>query len=364
MHFDRDEILSRIDLEELADTLLGGRHPRTRSWRCPNPSHKQTGKTPPVTVFPGYRGMRWHCHGCGEGGTAIDLAISAGPASDFREAVEWLADYANVTPDHGPGMRPPSTQRPADGRGSADVPISSIRSMTAYVSSCSAWLLRPEATPVRRWLTDERAIPAEVLLPEKVGADLGPVRLPRPDGLPRAFPAAVFPARVDGELVYVQSRLVQPGDRRWLNPRSTFAPNPRVAELGAAVTERGPVVVTEGVIDGLSAVAGRLRAIALLGAANAGRETVARVAGSRNGSLVLLATDNDDAGRRAREKLRTGLVALGVPVSDLNIPERFKDLNDWHREARLEWDRTLGSAVSLATLGHSTPSTGVELGRC
>lgn len=76
---DRDDILRRVDLEALADQLLGVRQGRSRMWRCPNPGHEQTGRTPPLSVFVGRNGIqRWKCHGCGDSGTAIDLTIRTG----------------------------------------------------------------------------------------------------------------------------------------------------------------------------------------------------------------------------------------------------------------------------------------------
>src|SRR5439155_1690731 len=72
----------------LADELLGSRRGTGSSamWRCPSPQHAQTGRTPPVSVFTSHRGEeRWHCHGCGIGGSAVDLlmavrGVSAGDA--------------------------------------------------------------------------------------------------------------------------------------------------------------------------------------------------------------------------------------------------------------------------------------------
>ena len=52
MTYDRYRILDATDLAALADELLGA-HTGTRSpsWTCPEPSHAQTGRTPPLTIF-------------------------------------------------------------------------------------------------------------------------------------------------------------------------------------------------------------------------------------------------------------------------------------------------------------------------
>ena len=91
--YDRDALIAAIDLPALADELLGasrgtGRNP---AWPCPNPKHPQTGRTPPVSVFTSHRGeQRWRCHGCGEGGTAIDLVMAC-CRTDLRGAMDLLA---------------------------------------------------------------------------------------------------------------------------------------------------------------------------------------------------------------------------------------------------------------------------------
>src|SRR5260370_1429281 len=95
---DRDRILEAVDLPALADELLGPRRGRERSamWPCPSPQHAQSGRTPPVSIFCTGRGeQRWHCHGCGIGGSAIDL-VMATRGVQVRDALEELAARAGV----------------------------------------------------------------------------------------------------------------------------------------------------------------------------------------------------------------------------------------------------------------------------
>src|SRR5918995_7461868 len=106
--YDRDALIAAVDLRALADELLGaaagGR--RTGTWRCPNPQHAQTGRTPPVTMFTSHRGEpRWRCHACGAGGTAIDLVMACRRV-DVREALKYLARRV------GQPVEPPTWTRP------------------------------------------------------------------------------------------------------------------------------------------------------------------------------------------------------------------------------------------------------------
>jgi len=116
---DRDEVLARTDLALLADQLLGaGRgRGRGRTWRCPAPGHgHQTGRTPPVGVFTGRDGVqRWRCHGCGAGGTAVDLVIAV-RGLEFRDALRLLAGHLPPVraAEHGtvPASSPAAAGRP------------------------------------------------------------------------------------------------------------------------------------------------------------------------------------------------------------------------------------------------------------
>ena len=99
-------------------------------------------------------------------------------------------------------------------------------------STTAPGLWRPEGRDVRRWLTDERGLPAEVLRANRIGADLGPRRQPRPDGMPEA-PAPCSRSSQDGRAIYAQVRVPHPWtDRpRYLNPAADLAPNPRLARF-------------------------------------------------------------------------------------------------------------------------------------
>ncbi|MGH9213039.1 MAG: toprim domain-containing protein [Acidimicrobiales bacterium] len=347
-HYDRNQVLARVDLTTLADDLLGPRHPRLRTWPCPNRDHAQTGRTPPVSTFTDRQGgQRWHCHGCGDGGTAIDLVLRTGRAGDFPEALDWLARWARVSPTtEMPTRRPPVAARraptpPAPGRAARRV-------LDSYVQGCVQHLHSPEGREVLDWLTHTRRIPARVLEHVGVGADPGFWKLPRPDGVPQISPAAVFPVWEGDEVVYTLSRAIRPfRDRpRWVNTANSIARNPRLALLTPpGPTIGGPVVVTEGLLDALSVLAAGRTAAALLGTGIVDDSTADRLAQLRRPLLV--ATDNDAAGRRARDRLSELLADRATPTAQLAIPGTFNDLNDWHVATGDRWPGVLAAAVRL-----------------
>jgi len=356
MLHDRDAILARVDLEALADELLGPRaRPTLRMWSCPNRDHAQTGKTPPLSIFNARTGhQRWHCHGCGDGGTVIDLLMRAGRADDVREALDWLADrtgIASVTPLHGAGRGAPSWPCPPAPVPPRVVDPAVVEQLEEYTAACVTYLGSTAGQPMRAWLTDQRAIPADVIDAAGLGADPGPRVIPRPDGVPRAFPAVVFPVREDGRVVYTVSRHLRPVASRWWNTAERLAPNPRIAFYRSAADPPGAgLVVTEGPIDALSAVAAGYDAAAILGTGTVSPGLADRLAAT--GQPLLLALDNDADGRRAHDHMTELLTERDVRWTALAIPEHYGDLNTWHLACRARWPEVMPACERL--MGVST----------
>jgi hypothetical protein len=109
---DRDEVLERTDLAELATEICGP--PRGtgagRRWHCPNPNHPD--EHPSMGIYRTTGGhQRWKCHACGEGGTAVDLLMIStgiGPGPALRE----LARAAGLHVDPIAAPQPPRPKRP------------------------------------------------------------------------------------------------------------------------------------------------------------------------------------------------------------------------------------------------------------
>lgn len=353
MRHDRDAILARIDLEVLADELLGPRaRPAIRMWPCPNPDHPQTGRTPPLSIFTARAGhQRWHCHGCGDGGTAIDLLLATRHAHDVRDALEWLAHRVGfaVQPP-APGQHrlavPASAARPAPEPARRPAPHV-IEQLDAYVAACVEHLHSPAGRPVWAWLTERRAIPPEVIEAAGIGTDPGARYLARPDGVPKVFPAVVFPVRQDGHVIYTLSRHLRPVVSRWWNTAERLAPNPRVAFYQPPGRAVGGIVVTEGPIDALSALSAGYQAAAVLGAGTITPTVAEQLAATSQ--RLLLAFDNDAEGRRAHEHLADLLTERGAPWTALPMPEHHNDLNAWHVGGRDRWTQVMRSCDRLTS---------------
>lgn len=352
--YDRDALLAAVDLRTLADELLGrpsgtGRSP---TWRCPSDQHAQTGRTPPVSVFTGRRGeQRWRCHGCGEGGTAIDLVLACHGGST-REAMGLLAARAGhreVSDDWRPPARRQGVRAVPPAAGCRDP-----EGLDRYVKECADRLWRRDGSALRRWLTDTRGLPPDVLVENRVGADLGPGAQRRPEGMPRAR-GVVLPVIASGHAVYAQIRVPQPRpDRpRYLNPTSDLATNPRLARFRPVEVRQDSVIVTEGAIDALSAAAAGYRAVGVLSAAY-GDEAVAVCLAKLPHPLVI-AFDADEPGRAGAQRLASLLTARQRPPVVLELGHG--DLNDAMRHSNA-WPTRLRSAVDGA-VAERTRSAGV-----
>lgn len=350
--YDRDAILAAVDLPGLADELLGDRRGTARSpvWPCPDPQHAQTGRTPPVSIFNSRRGeQRWRCHGCGAGGTAIDLVMTC-CRTNTRDAMEQLARRAGIDergPEWSPPRRTPTPTASAARRGCADP-----AGMARYVDECAAVLFTPSGQRVRAWLNDTRGLPDEVLRVNRIGADLGPRRQQRPDGMPRAA-GAVLPIITNGRAVYTQLRVTNPSPDgpRYLNPNGDLASNPRIGYFRPAEQHHREVIVTEGTIDALSATAAGYRAVAVLSAAYPDQVIAHEL--SRLSEPLVIAFDQDKAGRAASDRLTALLdaqhrypVNLRVPANDLN--DAMVHSSRWPKELEMRVESCLTQRAGTA----------------
>lgn len=364
---DRNRIVEATDLASLADELLGPRRGTSRSpsWPCPSSQHAQTGRTPPVSVYRSRGGEeRWHCHGCGTGGSAIDLVMVA-QGLTVAEAIEGLAGRAGIRePFVADGHRPVAAVRPANAGAVARASVSDPAGLTAFVGECAERLWQPQGRVVLQWLTQVRGLPEEVLALNRIGADPGRRSQSRPDGMPASGRAAVLPVCEAGRPVFAQLRPISPLPERprYLNAASRLAANPRIGIYEPPEAVGRCVIVTEGLLDALSANAAGFRAAAVLGAA-----LVEDGSPGRGGSLVadrlallnsplVLAFDADEAGVRARTVLKGLLRDRGAHVASVHVPPEANDLNAWMVASR-EWDRAFKSAVRTGVTVATQPTT-------
>ena len=302
------DVLARTDLAGLLTELTGqpvGSGPRAR-WHCCASDHPD--HDPSVTMFVDRTGTeRWRCWSGGHGGTAIDAVIAA-HATTVADAFDYLRHRAGLPATTQTIVR--TTPRVSVARPFSD-------EARRYALDCADRLWTPAGARAREWL-HQRGLPDNVLAANVVGYDPGLARQPRADGLPRAG-GVTFPSfNPHGEMVYVQTRHLHPDiGRKYTNPTAAHGDIPPATYpiTGPDILAARVVIVTEGVPDGLTAVAAGYRAVAVISASLTTRRSAETIARNAHGNTVYLALDNDPAGRAAQRLLHrhlTGRVDVRV----------------------------------------------------
>jgi hypothetical protein len=233
-----------------------------------------------------------------------------------------------------------------------------VPALDRYVSECAEMLWQPAGEPVRRWLTEARGLPEDVLRVNRIGVDLGFRRQVRPSMVPKVLRAVVLPVLVPEGACFVQLRVLNGGPDfpRYLNSLEAEAPNPRVAFYRPARSfdfpcERRELIVTEGIIDALSATAAGYEAAAVLGAGLA--DPLTALALARVPKPLVVAFDPDAAGRHGTDRLVQQLGARHRRAHILQLGDG--DLNE-NLVRATEWPLEIAARVGLAVHRHSPPA--------
>jgi len=278
------------------------------------------------------------------------------------EAIEGLAGRSGIREPFVAGRRPAAAVRPITAAVVPRAPVADPAGLAAFVDECAERLWQPQGRVVLQWLTQARGLPEEVLARNRIGADPGRRGQPRPDGMPSSGRAAVLPVFDTARPVFAQLRPIDPLPERprYLNVASRLATNPRVGIYEPTKAIGRCVIVTEGVLDALSANAAGFRAAAVLGAALVGNSQP-----DGSGSLVadrlkgldaplVLAFDADEAGQRGGVALQGLLRERGTRTSRVHVPADANDLNAWMLASR-DWQQAFPSAVRTAVIASPEP---------
>ena len=342
---DRDEVLARIDLGELADRLVGPRKMVGSSSKWPSPvqGHEQTGRTPPMSIFTDRRGFeRWTCFATGHRGTAFDLVMET-RGCDFKEAVSYLAGMVGVEPGPVPEpLRRSARTRKAPLELTEAQTVAGLEALRRWHGECEGWLDSHSGRLGREWLA-ARGYGSDDIASARVGFDPGPQRVPRPEGLPRVRPALVLPVMdCDGEVIFAQSRTLNPRSAgKYFNPVSRLegraevaVANPGIGWLQPAVQplQEWPIVLCEGITDAIAARPAGFECACIIGTGNAVRESVLAAVAARAGTRpVVVCFDGDAAGlvvaAQVASTLRaSGAAAAAMAFEGMDLSEAAADL--------------------------------------
>ena len=328
-----DAAVRSTDLVVLLTELAGQPTGRAGSqrWHCITANHSD--EDPSTTVFEDSTGkQRWKCWSCGHAGTAIDALVEA-RSMTVADAISHLEQRTGTADSNESPARP---QHPNAGA----VPLSSAAK--SYLADCARLLWTRSGAHARSWL-HERGLTNDVLDANLIGFDPGPRSLDRAEGLPGNqseqphLPAGggIVYVAFDraGDPIHVQCRLLRPGSSKYINPRRPHGSIPAVSFPRTSITG-GPVVVTEGISDGLIAVTAGFRSAAITAATTVRPQTATELIAHAGDERIVLAIDNDTAGNSAtaalKELLSTRAAVLRLPAGhDLTDTYNQRTLTPW-----------------------------------
>jgi replicative DNA helicase len=252
-------------------------------------------------------GERWHCFKCCAGGDLFDLIGKIKGTDNHGEQLRFARElFGGGEPQPRPARKTPEKKEPQE----ADY--------TAFFLEAHKRITETDY-PQRRGLSQATVdrfslgfVP-EWVNPEKPGTPASP-RLIIPTG--RGSYLARDTRGTLGTLTEAQGRYskLKVGKVSLFNIESLY-----VAEK--------PVFIVEGEIDAMSIIEVGGEAVAL-GSTSGVRAFIERLRTRRPKQPVIVALDNDDAGRTAAGTLEEGLKGLGVPFYRHNPAGQFKDPNE------------------------------------
>ena len=140
--------------------------------------------------------------------------------------------------------------------------------------------------------------------------------------------ALVIPMlRADGSYSYQLRNVSKEGVLQHYKPKVEDAGE---AELfnSAAIKQAKPVAIVEGAIDALSVISAGMEAIALNGAQNKGKLYDLIVKHKEKLPPIILALDNDEAGRKAQAEIKKMLDKDKIQSYSINLALKYKDPNE------------------------------------
>lgn len=303
-----ERLKATVPLGEIISSL--GLSRRGRSLQCPNGAAHQHGDTTrSAEISP--KGLTWHCHACGTGGSVIDLfavahgitLVEAGRALEASYGLGHSGDPLRLQPRQIVASAP--SLRPADPE---------VHTALKEFQHALTW-----SDHARQYL-EGRGIPLAVAVKAGLGfARRGVWPNERGSGQPRIVAPVTTP---DGTLLTLYGRSTMPCPKQL---RHDFLPGDK-GIFNAKALKDETVVLTEGVFDALSIMAAGKPAAALCGLSI--REAWWREIAAQT---IILAMDADDAGQQRGQALAEQAGKAGKEVVTLQTAELegHKDLNEY-----------------------------------
>lgn len=272
---------------------------------CINPAHNDS--TPSM----GYKADQnyLHCFSCGE---SYDIfaaceALEGIPKGQGINRIKELYGYRQNTDKNSP-----KTQTPQPEAAKIEKPKQTYKDFSDLVLNASESLCMCDYHA-------ERGITEEVATRFKLGY------IQDVKGMSTALVIPML--RADGTYSYQLRNISKEEPLQHYKPKVEEAGE---AELfnSAAIKQNKPVAIVEGAIDALSVISAGMEAIALNGAQNIGKLYDLAQRNKAKLPPIILALDNDEAGRTAQSKLKEMLDKAQIATYSINLAMQYKDPNE------------------------------------
>ena len=274
----------------------------------------------------------WYCFSCGKGGDVIALYREMTGAT-YNEALVALAGEIGISIDqyrparesaapggarsHEPEAADTETPEGKTGpQGPTESPTEAPPNYMEYYRECRPRLRDPAAV---KYL-EQRGISIDTAEAYWIGYD------PEADpaGSNHPCPRLIIPTS-EGHYI---GRSIDPETPKAFAKMNPKGSSPAIFNEKALYAQNAQeVFVTEGAFDALSVIEAGSAAISLNSTANA-EALLKDLARRRTDTTLILCLDNDEAGQKAAETLRTGLQRLNVSFITAEICGEYKDPNE------------------------------------
>ena len=279
---------------------------------------------------------RFKCFACGKTGDLFDLISKIDGITDFqdqkqraRELYSPATAYTRKTETKRP--EPAAAQQPApEKRPAADV-MKELQERRAYFEKCNNRLNQTQY---------HRGISLETLNAFTVGYEPAWKNPKAPNG--PASPRLIIPT---GGGSYI-ARSTNPAEKEY---RVFDVGDKQLFNVEALTTATKPIFIVEGEIDALSIIDAGGEAVGLGGTGGINKLTT-RLQSQRPGQPLIIALDNDDAGKKATAELTAELNALKIDYRVMNVYGDQKDANDALNADRGALESKIKNVLDLARI--------------
>lgn len=240
-------------------------------------------------------GPHYICHKCGEGGDNITLWRAAHPEQTFPEALRALAAYYNIDLDS------PNSRNQE--RGKKTMPFRNLDTLQPQTTDYSEYFQKCHAAALDNDYLKARGISRETIDDFQIGVDTDF----RTNTGGKPWKAVIFPTSPFSFNARNTDPTADKGNR--------FRKSSGAANLfnQAALTQAElPIFVVEGEFDALSIYEAYGEAVGL-GGAGSYKKLLDTIKLAKPVQPLIIALDNDEAGRKDAAALAAGLDELGIP---------------------------------------------------